>query len=90
MDIKIPTTLVSMEIVIKFFYTGKMECDSLSLKDILDLLKLLELIEEKDLFSDVEEYLLGKLQERQFPIEKVLLLTKVCEDSKFRRISNKC
>ena len=88
-DIKIPTTLVSMEIVIKFFYTGKMECDSLSLKDILDLLKLLELIEEKDLFSDVEEYLLGKLQERQFPAEKVLLLAKVCEDSKFRRISNK-
>ena len=71
MDIKIPTTLLSIEIVIKFCYTGKMECDSLSLEDILDLLKLLQLMEEKDLFSDVEEYLSGKLQEGQF-LEKVL------------------
>ena len=85
----IPTTLMSMEIVLKFLYTGKMDCDSLSLRDIFDLMKLLELMEEKDLFLDVEEYLIEKLEDRQFPIEKVLLLAKVCEDSNFKRISNK-
>ena len=52
-DIKIPTTFESMTLVIKFLYTGKLECDSLSLKDTLDLLKLLELMEEKELFTDV-------------------------------------
>ena len=36
-DIKIPTTLESMKLVIRFLYTGKLECDSLSMKDIFDL-----------------------------------------------------
>ena len=39
-DIKIPTTLESMKLVIRFLYTGKLECDSLSMKDIFDLLRL--------------------------------------------------
>ena len=56
-DIKIPTTLESMKLVLKYWYTGKMEYDSLSLKDTLDLLKLLEFLEEEELFSDIESFL---------------------------------
>ena len=56
-----------------------MEYDSLSLKDLLDLLKLLELIEEKLLFADVETFLIEKmLGMGGFSIEKVLLSANVC------------
>ena len=65
-DIKIPTTFESMTLVIKFLYTGKLECDSLSLKDTLDLLKLLKLMDEKNLFSNVESFLLKKLKAGEF------------------------
>ena len=50
-----------------------MEYNSLSLKDLLDLLKLLELIEEKLLFADVETFLIEKMLDmRGFSIEMVL------------------
>ena len=87
-DIKIPTTLESMKLVIRFLYTGRMECDSLSLKDILDLLRLLELMEEKELFADIENFLIKKLQNGESTLEKVLLSANVCENSKFKKISN--
>jgi len=87
-DIKIPTTLESMKLVIKYWYTGKMEYDSLSLKDTLDLLQLLEFLEEEELFSDIESFLLEKLEEGNFSLEKILLSANVCEDLKFKKITN--
>ena len=88
-DLEVPTTLESMTLVLKFLYTGEMEYDSLSLKDLLDLLKLLELIEEKLLFADVETFLIEKMLDLGgFSIEKVLLSANVCEDLKFKKISN--
>merc|ERR1712227_575042 len=70
-------------------YTGEMEYDSLSLKDLLDLLKLLKLMEEKLLFTDVETFLIEKMLDTGgFSIEKVLLSANVCEDLKFKKISN--
>ena len=65
-----------------------MECDSLTLKDILDLLRLLELMEEKELFADVENFLLKKLRNGESTLEKVLLSANVCENSNFKKISN--
>merc|ERR1712126_648924 len=84
----IPTTLESMKLVLQFLYTGKVKCDSLSLKDTLDLLKLLEFMEEKKLFTDVETFLIKYLEEGDFSAEKVLLAANVSEDLKFKKISN--
>ena len=38
-----------MEIVVKYLHTGKIESKEFTLKEILDLLKLLELMGEGDL-----------------------------------------
>ena len=62
-----------------------MECESLSMKDLLDLLKLLELMEEMELFTDIENFLIQKLQKGELTIEKLLISANVCEESKFKK-----
>ena len=65
----VPSTKESMELVIKYLHTGKMEYKELSLKEILDLLKLLELLGEGNLFSAVEGFTLNKIRNKEFSHE---------------------
>ena len=45
-------------------------------------------MEEKVLFSEVESFLIQKFVDGNFSIKKVLLSANVCEDLKFKKISN--
>ena len=48
--IPVPSTKEAVELMVKYLYTGKMEYKELTLKEILDLLKLLEIMGEENLF----------------------------------------
>ena len=85
--IPVPTTQDAMEIVIKYLYTGKIESKEFTLKEILDLLKLLELMGEGDLFSEVESFILNKIRNKEFSHEKLLLNASTSEKFKFENIT---
>ena len=85
--IPVPTTQDAMELVIKYLYTGKIESKEFTLKEILDLLKLLELMGEGDLFSEVESYILNKIRNKEFSHEKLLLNASTSEKFKFENIT---
>ena len=76
-----------MEIVIKYLYTGKIESKEFTLKEILDLLKLLGLIGEGGLFVAVEGFILNKIRNKEFSHEKLLLNASTSEKFKFENIT---
>ena len=65
MPMNVPTTQDAMKLVLKYLYTGKIESKEFTLKEILDLLKLLELMGEGDLFSEVESFVLNKIWNKE-------------------------
>ena len=71
-SIPVPSTKDTMELVIKYLHTGKMEYKDFTLKEILDLLKLLEFMGEENLFSAVEGFTVDKIQNQEFTHEKLL------------------
>ena len=87
MPMNVPTTQDAMELVIKYLYTGKIESKEFTLKEILDLLKLLELMGEGDLFSEVESFILNKIRNKEFSHEKLLLNASTSEKFKFENIT---
>ena len=86
--IPVPTTQDAMELVIKYLHTGKIESKEFTLKEILDLLKLLGLMGEGGLFVAVEGFILNKIRNKEFSHEKSLLLTaSTSEKFKFENIT---
>jgi len=85
--INIPTTKESMELVLKYLYSGKVEFEELSLKDILDLLHLFEFTKMMDLFSTLETYLINQIGEDGFCPENILLYANVSESSKYYEVT---
>jgi len=69
-------------LVMKYFYTGKVNFEELSLKDLLDLLHLLEFF-DLELFSEVEDFTKNKIVEGGFSFEKLLILSCTAETYKF-------
>ena len=86
-SIPVPSTKDTMELVIKYLHTGKMEYKDFTLKEILDLLKLLEFMGEENLFSAVEEFTLNQIRNKEFSHEKILLMASTSEKFKFVHIT---
>jgi len=81
-DLDISGTKEMLELVMKYFYTGKVNFEELSLKDLLDLLHLLEFF-DLELFSEVEDFTKNKIVEGGFSFEKLLILSCTAETYKF-------
>ena len=54
-DLEISSTKEMLELVIKYLYTGKMDFEALSLKDLLDIMNLLKFL-DLEVFSEVEKF----------------------------------
>jgi len=78
-DINVSSTKEVFDLVIRYFYTGIMNFESLPLKDLLDLLNLLVFLDLKELFTLVEEFTRNKIREGSFSLEKVLILSSTAE-----------
>ena len=59
-DLEISSTKEMLELVMKYLYTGKMDFETLSLKDLLDLMNLLKFLDLK-VFSEVEKFTMNKV-----------------------------
>jgi len=86
-DLDISGTKEMLELVMKYFYTGKVNFEELSLKDLLDLLHLLEFF-DLELFEKVENFTTNKIEEGGFSCEKLLILSCTAETYKFDSIKN--
>ena len=78
-DLDISSTKDMLELVIKYLYTGKMDFESLILKDLIDLLNLLKFLELDDLMLEVEANTLKMIEEGGFALEKILILSSTAE-----------
>jgi len=78
-DLDISSTKEMLELVVKYLYTGKMDFESLELKDILDLIYLLLFLEMNDLAKEVELFSLKKINDGGFSLEKLWLLSSMAE-----------
>ena len=86
--IDVPTTKESMEIVLNYLYSGRMEFKDSSFKEILDLLQLFKFL-MMDLFSTLETYLINKIIEDEgFSFEKILLHASISESCNYEKVSN--
>ena len=85
--IPVPSTKEAVESMIKYLYTGIMEYKEFTLKELLDLLKLFELMREENLFSAVEEFTVNKIRNREFSHEKILLMASSSEKFNFEIIT---
>jgi len=78
-DVDISSTKEMLDLVIKYFYTGKMTYESLCLKDLLDLLHLLLFLQLEALSTVVEEFIINKIKKGGFMPEKLLILSSTAE-----------
>jgi len=85
-DVDISSTKEMLDLVIKYFYTGEMNFDSLCLKDLLDLLNLLLFLNIEQLTSVVKEFIINKMKKGGFLLEKLLILSSTAEAYCFKEI----
>merc|ERR1719300_805283 len=85
-DVDISSTKEILDLVIKYFYTGEMNFDSLCLKDLLDLLNLLLFLNIEQLTSVVKEFIINKMKKGGFLLEKLLILSSTAEAYCFKEI----
>ena len=78
-EVNTSSTKEALDLVIRYFYTGKMNFESLSLKDLLDLLNLLVFLEMYELYTLVEVFTKKKIEEGSFSLEKILILSSTAE-----------
>jgi len=86
-DLEILSTKEMLELVIKYLYTGKMDFETLSLKDLLDLMNLLKFL-DLEVSSEVEKFTKEKIEAGDFSLEKLLILSSTAEAYKFDDIVN--
>jgi len=77
-EIDIACSIEILEMVIKFFYTGKMNFDSLTLRELLDILYLLRLFEVNE-FTAIEKFTRRQIEEGEFILAELLKLSSVAE-----------
>ena len=80
------STKEMLDLVIKYFYTGEMNFDSLCLKDLLDLLNLLLFLNIEQLTTVVKEFIINKMKKGGFLLEKLLILSSTAEAYCFKEI----
>lgn len=81
-DLEISSTKEMLELVMKYFNTGKMDFETLSLKDLLDLMNLLKFL-DLEVFSEVEIFAINKIDDGEFAFEKMLILSSTAEAYNF-------
>ena len=81
------STKAAMEVVVKYLHTGKMEYKEFTLNSILDLLKLLELMGEENLFSAIEDFTLSQIRNKKFSYEQILINASTSEKFNFENIT---
>jgi len=84
-EIDIACSIEILEMVIKFFYTGKMNFDSLTLRELLDILYLLRLF-EVDEFTAIEKFTRRQIEGGEFILAELLKLSSVAEAYHFDAI----
>jgi len=84
-DLEISSTKEMLELVIKYFYTGKMDFETLSLKDLLDIMNLLKFL-DLEVFSEVEDFTINKIEDGECALEKMLILSSTAEAYNFDKI----
>ena len=86
LEVDVSSSKEMLELVIKYFYTGKMTFEALCLKDLLDLLNLLLFLELKVLSTVVDKYIIDKIKKGGFLLEKLLILSCTAEAFCFKEI----
>jgi len=86
-DFDISSTKEMLELVKEYLYTGKMNTENLSLKDLLDLLNLLRFL-NLEIFSEVKEFTKTKINDGGFSFEKLLILSSTAEAKNFHEIND--
>jgi len=84
-DLEISSTKEMLELVMKYLYTGKMDFEALSLKDLLDIMNLLKFL-DLEVFSVVEEFTKKKIEDGEFSLEKMLILSSTAEAYEFEDV----
>jgi len=84
-DLEISSTKEMLELVMKYLYTGKMDLEALSLKDLLDIMNLLKFL-NLEVFSEVEEFTKNKIEGGECSLEKMLILSSTAEAYNFDNI----
>jgi len=84
-DLEISSTKEMLELVIKYLYTGKMDFEALSLKDLLDIMNLLKFL-DLEVFSEVEEFTKKKIEDGECSLEKILILSSTAEAYDFEDV----
>merc|ERR1719342_1939982 len=69
----------------KYLYTGKMDFETLTLKDLLDLMNLLKFL-DLEVFSEVEKFTKNKIEDGECSLEKMLILSSTAEAYNFDKI----
>jgi len=81
-DLEISSTKEMLELVMKYLYTGKMDFEALSLKDLLDIMNLLKFL-DLEVFSEVEKFTKKKIEDGECSLEKMLILSSTAEAYNF-------
>jgi len=81
-DLEISSTKEMLELVMKYLYTGKMDFEALSLKDLLDIMNLLKFL-DLEVFSEVEKFTIKKIEDGECSLEKMLILSSTAEAYNF-------
>lgn len=76
--IEISASKHSLDLIIEYFYTGKMDFSSLNFSELVDLTNLLKFM-EMDLFSIVEQHICVKVEDREFQLTSLLESTNILE-----------
>jgi len=77
--IDISSTKEMLELVKKYLYTGKMDFESLGLKDLIDLIHLLISLELHEVAQEVTPFTLKNINGGGFSLEKILILSGTAE-----------
>jgi len=86
-DFDISSTKEMLELVKEFLYTGKLNTEKLSLRDLLDLLNLLRFL-NLEIFSEVKEFTKTKINDGGFSYEMLLILSSTAEALDFKEIND--
>merc|ERR1712098_867559 len=83
----ITSSKAALDVVMGYFYTGKIDYSSFGLSDLLDILKLTRYM-EMELKSQVENYLIQEMKDDQFKLGDILLLINDLVKSKFDKVKD--
>merc|ERR1719507_1254292 len=70
--VKLPYPKAVIEKVVVYLYSGKLSCDDLALRSLLDLLELLNMMNLSEQFLKVEAFVVKKIVNHKYPYSDCL------------------